>query len=461
MISSSKLKNTLKKYNVPGPRYTSYPTVPAWTENISELDYKKSLSSLKDNELLSLYFHLPFCENLCHFCGCTQIITKDHSISSDYTQVLIQEMQLVVQSLENSNKRVIQIHFGGGTPNFFKPLEMREIFNTIEENFSIENDAEIAIEMHPRTSKKDFCDELKNLGFNRISLGVQDFNPLVQEKIRRYQSYEMTKDMLEYLRQIGFSHFNFDLIYGLPFQSIEGWRDTLEKVIELNPDRLAVYSYAHVPWVRPGQRGFSDEDLPNADLKLELFDIAYRFLLEAGYNLIGMDHFAKESDDLSKAIKNGSIHRNFMGYSTKAEAHQIGFGMSSISLVNGNYFQNRKKLKSYKENIKSNSLATFKGIIIDKDVLIRRELINNLMCNGLIDFDALGEKYEINSLSYFRNEIDLLNYFINDGMLVKLDNNYKLTQEGYLCMRNIAMVFDKYLDNLQRNSKNPIFSKTI
>lgn len=451
----------LHKYDVPGPRYTSYPTVPAWKPAVGPDDFVKSLGSLKAGAPLSLYNHLPFCENLCHFCGCMQVITKRHGRSEEYTRVLIQEIERVVASLPEGCRGVSQLHFGGGTPNFFRPEEMEEIMGTFRRHFKILPDAEVAVEMHPKTSTSTYCQALKQLGFNRISLGVQDFDPYVQQLISRNQTYEVTRDMVEELRGLGFRHFNFDLIYGLPGQSLEGFQRTLDLVLGLRPDRLAVYSYAHVPWVRPVQRSFKDEDIPPPEMKLKLFELAYQFLLANGYQLIGMDHFALQDDELAKALETKTIHRNFMGYSTRADAHQIGFGVSSISYVNGNYFQNNKELPAYYEKICAGQLATFRGYLVERDDKLRRDLITRIMCEMAVDFRDFEKKWQIRFQEYFATELPALQKFVEDGLAELTADQFQVKGQGRLFLRNMAMVFDRYLEPIRRNAINPVFSRTV
>lgn len=456
-----RLKTLLRKYDVPGPRYTSYPTVPAWKDSVTPADFKASLQSLKAGEKLSLYFHLPFCENLCHFCGCTQVITKDRSRSADYLKTLLAEIELVVQNLPADCREVSQVHFGGGTPNFFQPEEMTAIFEAIRSRFTILPDAEIAIEMHPRTSTKAFNRNLKTLGFNRISLGVQDFDQKVQALINRHQNFEMTKALIEELRSLGFDSFNLDLIYGLPGQSRTGWAKSLSQVISLKPDRLAVYSYAHVPWVRPVQRSFSEADLPAPEMKLELFEAAYQAFVGAGFSLIGMDHFAAANDELTIALKEGGIHRNFMGYSTRADAHQIGFGMSAISYVAGNYFQNQKDIRNYVRVIKDGSLATFRGMISSMDDQVRRDLITRLMAAGAVNIPDFEQQWEVSFKDDFAEELEALKPFVGDDLLQITPTRLQVVNEGFLFLRNMSMVFDRYLEKIRTEAVNPTFSRTV
>lgn len=459
MFQAKRLLELLGKYNLPGPRYTSYPTVPAWTTNVTANDYQNSLRALAPN--LSLYFHLPFCENLCHFCGCMQVITKDHSRSRFYVETLLDEMDYVGSLIPDKPTQVSQIHFGGGTPNFLQPEELEDLVKKVRIHYQVLPDAEIAIEMHPRTSTKDFCDKLAELKFNRISLGVQDLDPVVQSLINRHQSYEMTKEMVDYLRSLGFDSFNFDLVYGLPGQTMEGWQKTLDQVLGLHPNRLAVYSYAHVPWIRPVQRTFKDSDLPPPELKLELFHTAYDFFTKNGYRLIGMDHFALKEDELSKAKEDGTIHRNFMGYSTKADAHQIGFGVSSISYVNGNYFQNIKTLKEYETSIKEKKLATYRGFLLNRDDLMRRDLITKLMCHGKILIRDFEKKWGIDFGQTFDGELEKLKDFTQENLVEISQDKVEVIGEGFLFLRNMAMVFDTYLEGVKRRSKTPVFSRTV
>jgi oxygen-independent coproporphyrinogen-3 oxidase len=457
---NTRLKTLLQKYDVAGPRYTSYPTAPVWTPMVTEYHYRKALGSLRPDGNLSLYVHLPFCENLCHFCGCMTVITKDHSRSQEYVETLLQEIDRVASLLPQKMK-VSQLHFGGGTPNFLQPEELKQIVDRARTLFDFLPDAEVAIEMHPRTSTKEFCEMLAALNFNRISLGVQDFDPKVQKLINRHQSYEMTADMIALLRTLGFSSFNFDLIYGLPGQTFETWSRTLEQVLQLKPNRLAVYSYAHVPWLKPYQRSFEDKDLPEPQTKLELFEKAYETFTQNGYRLIGMDHFCLEDDDLAKALDDGSIHRNFMGYSTRADAHQIGFGVSAISYTGGNYFQNEKELGTYQNAIRDERLATYRGHLLSEKDRMHRNVIARIMCTGVIDFDDFSDNWAVGFEENFSAEILKLKGFVEDG-LVEIDTRgIHVTKEGFLFLRNIAMIFDSYLDAARGNANNPVFSRTI
>lgn len=455
------LFNLLKKYDVPVPRYTSYPTVLAWNSSVGANQYAESLQHLGQKDLISLYFHLPFCETLCHFCGCMQVITKDHDRSREYTDALLTELDRVSRLILQSNRSVCQIHFGGGTPNFFRPSEVSSLINKIKTLFHLLPSAEIAIEMHPKTSTEEFCRNLKTLEFNRISLGVQDFDPVVQKLINRHQTFEMTESMMNLLRKLGFNHFNFDLIYGLPGQTMEGWSRTLRQVIQLKPNRLAVYSYAHVPWVRPVQRSFKDGDLPSPEMKIKLFEKAYQVFTQKEYRHIGIDHFALQGDELTNALKMGTIHRNFMGYSTRAEAHQIGFGVSAISYVGGHYFQNEKELKNYYHKLNLGSLAVARGFLLERDDLVRRDLIARIMCQGEVDWNLFEKKWNVNPSRYFEGELKRLAPFVVDGLVKLTKEKITVVGNGFLFLRNIASVFDAYLVDIQQRAKTPAFSKGI
>jgi len=451
----------LQKYDVPGPRYTSYPTVPAWREDLPANSYLQSLQQVSQDDTLSLYFHLPFCENLCHFCGCFKIITKDHSRSQPYLQSLLREIKWVASHLQGSQKKVSQIHLGGGTPNFLQPSELAELMTCVRQHFAVLPDAEIAIEMHPRTSTKEFCDELKQQKFNRISLGVQSFDDQVQKLINRFQSFAQTQEMVEYLRSLGFASFNFDLIYGLPGDSVEKFAKTLDLTLKLNPDRLAVYSYAHVPWKSKIQRSFHDDDLPKPDEKLAMFALAIKTFCENGYVQIGMDHFAKTNDELFLALKNKSLHRNFMGYSTRADAHQIGFGVSSISFISGNYYQNVKDIDLYANGVACGEPVLSRGYELSTEDKIRRDLIGELMCHMQVDLLAFSKKHDLDFVKHFSKECDMLQTFVDDDLVEMTPKTLRITEPGKLALRNVCMLFDEYLDDVRKRSVNPVFSRTI
>lgn len=450
----------LKKYDVPGPRYTSYPTVPLWSESVSSQDFSDHLGQVSSKDVLSLYCHIPFCEQLCHFCGCFKQITKDHSRSAPYVEYLIRELTTVAETLPDLGQPVCQIHFGGGTPNFLSPEELTKIMETVRRLFTLTDDAEVAIEMHPRTSRSEFCEVLKPLGFNRISLGVQDFDPHVQELIHRFQTFERTRAVVTELRDLGFRDFNFDLVYGLPGQTEKGFCKTLDQVLSLDPGRLAVYSYAHVPWKSPVQRAFQNSDLPQPDQKIRLFEIASDFFRQAGYVPIGMDHYAKPSDELTVAWKEGSLHRNFMGYTTRAEAHQVGVGLSAISFVKGHYFQNTKDMSVYQQALSQGCLTTDRGCLVTLEDQRRRAVITDLMCRLKIhkrDFFSTDQAFD----DWFSEEIKDLQAFAQDGLVCCQAEEISVTPLGRLFLRNLAMVFDESLRFQGKTSQGPVFSQTV
>ncbi|EKD52311.1 MAG: hypothetical protein ACD_62C00064G0002 [uncultured bacterium] len=451
----------LNKYDVAGPRYTSYPTLPVWANQVTAADYQTSLSQIRRDDQLSLYVHIPFCENQCHFCACSRIATTDHSLSANYVHTVIKELELVAQNLQNTKAPVTQIHFGGGSPNFLHPAELSLIMRAINKHFDVLQSAELAIEINPKTTSPAFCAVLGREGFNRVSLGVQDFSAQVQQLIHRHQTSEDTQNTLSQLKTHGVTHFNFDLVYGLPGQSLRTFQTTLETVLSLDPDRLAIYSYAHLPWTQDKQRSFDERDLPSNKLKLKLFSEALQFLTAHNYHQIGLDHFAKTNDELYQALKNKTIHRNFMGYSTRAQAHQIGLGATSISFVNGNYFQNEKNVVDYQNLIAKQQLATTKGHLLSHDDTIRRDLINQIMCHQFVDITVFEKKHTIHFADYFKNELLRLKEFAADG-LVTLDNNIlAVTRQGQITLRNIAMCFDAFLHQRDVNTIKTKFSRTI
>lgn len=463
------LTNVLKKYSQPTPRYTSYPTVPAWTDAVTAKEYRQNLNTVVNTSCrgepmcspISLYFHLPFCENQCHYCGCSRIVTSNRNASAGYMQRIVREIGLVSDFIVGANPCirpfVSQIHLGGGSPNFFQPTEISAIMQAARNHFSIAKDAEVAIEINPRPHLEKFYDNLAREGFNRISLGVQDFNDNVQKRINRFQTFDTTRSTINYLRSLGIKHINLDLVCGLPGQSVATFADTLKKTIELSPSRIALYAYAHLPWSFPFQRSFDEKDLPSTDERIRIFELAYNYFTQHGYESIGMDHFARSDDPLCAALKDGTIQRNFMGYTTQANTHQIGFGMTAISFVNGNYFQNQKELAAYEQCIDKRELATAKGRILSRDDAIRRDLIMQIMCQQRIDIPALEKKYNIVFRKYFEKEIPLLNTFVDDQLLKISNTEITVIPPGHLILRNIAAVFDVYLGNNDRKR----FSKTI
>ncbi|HSS45343.1 MAG TPA: oxygen-independent coproporphyrinogen III oxidase, partial [Thermoanaerobaculia bacterium] len=376
----------LHRYNVPGPRYTSYPTAPTWKEDFGAAKYEAVLAesaAAPSPAPLSLYVHLPFCESLCYFCACTVVITgSNHSAEEAYLATLEREIDWVAERA-GSGRRVIQLHWGGGTPTYFTPERMARLAGKLRERFSFGEDAEIGVEVDPRVTTAEHLQTLERLGFNRLSMGVQDFDPKVQEAVDRIQPYEDTRRLVEAARRLGFSSINMDLIYGLPFQTPETFSSTIDRVLEIGPDRLAVYSYANVPWLKKHQT-LLEKHLPEERTKFEIFRTALERFTAAGFEYIGMDHFARPDDELSRARQNRTLHRNFQGYTTKAGTDLIGLGMSAIGSVGNAYVQNARELPSYRAAIESKGTASFRGFRLSQDDRIRRTVIGNLLCHGVV-----------------------------------------------------------------------------
>lgn len=451
----------LRRYDRPGPRYTSYPTAPQFTGLYGENAFRQALRRSNEDLIpppLSLYVHVPFCFSPCFYCGCNRVITRDEQRAAAYVEHLKREISRVA-SLVDQDREVIQLHFGGGTPNFLRPEQIGDIIQTLFSNFRPSESAlrDFSIELDPRTIDADGVAKLASYGINRASLGVQDFDPAVQAAINREQSVEQTEAVLNACRHSGMRSVNVDLIYGLPKQSEQGFSTTLERVIQQRPDRLAVYSYAHLPQLFKAQRQIEASDLPNPETKLALLGLAIDKLGAAGYRYIGMDHFALPDDDLCKAQDQRQLHRNFMGYTTHAESDLIGFGVSSISHVGRLYSQNQRDLPAWQQALAQGHLPAFRGIELDQDDLLRADLIQQLMCHGEVDIRALEAQFEIRFESYFGDCIERLAPLMDD-QLVELDDKFlRATSRGRLLLRNIAMCFDRYLNHDEPRQ----FSKAI
>ena len=451
-------ESLLEKYNISGPRYTSYPTALEFTEDFSSKDYIGCLSNLAEDKSLSLYIHIPFCQNICYYCACNKIITKDRSKAEKYVEYLIKEIQMIAASLGDNKLR--QIHWGGGTPTYLTVQQIAKIMAAIRASFDVpdEESTEISIEIDPRALAIEDIQRLSQLGFNRMSMGVQDFNPIVQKAVNRIQSFEMTRDMIVEARKYGFKSINLDLIYGLPFQNKATFQETLEQVIEISPDRISVFNYAHLPHRFKPQRRIDGEKLPNPVEKLSIFQFIIEKLQETGYLYIGMDHFAKPTDELAIAQKNGQLHRNFQGYTTHEEYQLIGVGVSSIGSIDGHYHQNVRDVDSYYQALDNDQLPSWRGVSVNLDDLIRKAVIFELICHFELNLTAFEQTFAINFTDYFSNEIEMLTPFIEDGLVEISDHQIKVTSSGRLLIRNICMVFDAYLNEL--HSLNS-FSKVI
>ena len=455
----------LRRYDRPGPRYTSYPTAPQFASGFGEAQLREAAVTSNGDPIprrLSLYVHVPFCLSPCFYCGCNRIITRDLSRADTYLARLYREIDLTA-SLFDRDREVIQLHFGGGTPNFLSPAQLREVVDTLRQqfHFSDSRERDISIELDPRfiICLEDVA-ELADIGFNRASLGVQDFDPAVQEAVNRIQSVEQTVAIIEACRASGFRSVNVDLIYGLPKQNPEGFSRTLDTVIRVRPDRVAVYSYAHMPELFKAQKQINAEDIPSAEVKLGLLQLAIEKLTAAGYVYIGMDHFALPDDELAQAQARGGLHRNFMGYTTHADSDLIGLGVSAISHIGDSFSQNPRDLISWQGAIDDGRLPVFRGMRLSEDDQLRADLIQRLMCGGEIPIAALERRYAIDFHEYFSDELERLQPLADDG-LVRIEHDViRVTAQGRLLLRNIAMCFDRYLHQVAEVAA-PHFSRAI
>ena len=447
----------VSKYNRPGPRYTSYPTAPHFSPEVKAGDWSRVITAnnLSADRDLSLYLHLPFCDTLCYFCGCTTVITRNKAHVETYLDHLILELELFGKMM-NPDRKVVQQHFGGGTPTYLEPDQIRRLGGRLQELFPHSADAEIGCEIDPRGLTREHLVALREVGFNRNSIGVQDFNPQVQKAVNRINSESMLREIVGWHNELGFESLNLDLIYGLPFQTPESFEKTLKAILTFNPDRLAVFSYAHVPWMKPNQKLIKEADLPSPDVKLAMLKMIIETLTDSGYVYIGMDHFAKIDDELAIAQREKTLQRNFQGYSTKAGVDIYAFGMSSISQVDSIYAQNTKDINLYQDHIKAGTLPIEKGYILTEEDVIRRNVIMRLMCDLEIDFKNMGRSLNLDFTTHFEKELSNLDEFQQDE-LIKLDTNrLTVTDKGRLFIRNIAMTFDAYLGEGEGR-----FSKTI
>ncbi len=448
----------LLKYDTAGPRYTSYPTAPQFTEAFSFHDLQteiQSTNAVKKAPHLSLYFHLPFCKSVCFFCGCNVTFTSDRKRPTPYTDLLIREMDAVVPLIAQQ-RQVAQLHWGGGTPTFFSPEQLKKLHEATLERFTFRENAEIGLEVDPRETTSDHLKVLQALGFNRLSMGIQDFDPKVQEAINRIQPEGMTKKVFEEARDRGFRSISVDLIYGLPYQTEKSFAVTLEKIIALNPDRIAVFNLAYLPEIIRHQKAIQPETLPSPTEKLSILRRAIHTLTEAGYRYIGMDHFAKPEDELCHAQDQGTLYRNFQGYTTHAGCDLYAFGVSAISQIGHTYTQNKKNIHEYQTAIETNGWATQRGICLTEDDLLRREVIMKLLCDFSLDIKAIEKKYQIDFPTYFADAIQMLVPMEEDGLIRYEKEKIEVTPMGHLLIRNICMPFDAYLKRSETK-----FSRTV
>ena len=452
----------LQQYDVAGPRYTSYPTADRFVEAHGEAQFIQSLEERRASARamtspLSLYVHIPFCASLCYYCACNKIITGNYQKAVDYLGDIKREIDLLLPHL-GQNQTVSQVHLGGGTPTYFKDAELSDLMKWLQSAFQWQVGGEYAIEVDPRTVNDERLHHLWAMGFNRLSLGIQDFDPKVQEAVHRMQSLDQVSALIDTARGIGFSSINLDLIYGLPMQTISGWDNTLESVLQLRPERLALYGYAHLPARFKPQRHIDASVLPQAMQKTTMLTMTLERMQDAGYVYIGMDHFALPQDSLSVAKRQGRLHRNFQGYSTRPDGDLLGLGVSSIGSMGASYVQNAKSLDEYSDLLHQGKLPVVKGVSLTRDDLARRSIIMALMCQGRVEMADIEEAYLLNFASYFSRELIQLKAFVAPG-LVKLDAySIEVTSHGWYVVRAIAMVFDKYV---QTDGQRAHFSKIL
>ncbi len=448
----------LQKYSVPGPRYTSYPTAPYFHTGFGEAEWAEALAVALPERGISLYAHIPFCDSLCYYCGCNMVATRDYSKTQPYLAMLDREMAHTAQRID-ANRVVRQLHWGGGTPTYLHPDDIRRLMAMMHQYFTLAPDAEISCEVDPRELTRAHLEALRESGFNRVSFGVQDMDPAVQQAVNRIQSEALIQQVLDWSRELGFSSINLDLIVGLPKQTIQSFSRTLERVTAWAPDRLAVFAYAHVPWLKKHQKNLIQvADLPDSATRLGLQQTVNEKLGAAGYVNIGLDHFARPEDELVRAQLNKTLWRNFQGYTTHKDCDILAFGVSSISQTADVYMQNEKNLKRYQERVAATGFAVERGLKLTRDDQIRRDAITRVMCDLELDFAAFGSEWGIGFTDYFSDAIAGLRPLADDG-LVKLEaGKVSVTPSGRLFLRNIGMCFDRYLK--QESTDRPRYSKT-
>jgi oxygen-independent coproporphyrinogen-3 oxidase len=449
----------VEKYNKPGPRYTSYPTVPAWKQAFGEAEYREALHELngRPDDELAVYVHVPFCAKACHYCGCNMLVTHDKDEVTAYLDRLEQEIARVTDVI-GTGRRVVQLHWGGGTPNFLKNEQIERVLGMFRTAFAVAPGAEVSLEIDPRIGSPEQAAFLKAAGFNRISLGVQDFEPRVQKAIGRRQSRDKTLEVYHGCREAGFEGVNIDLVYGLPGQTRKSFSETLNEIIGLSPDRVACFSYAHVPWVRPNQEKVDTTIMLKGYEKFALFQLTVDMFRDGGYDWIGIDHFAKKDDELSVALKNRALHRNFMGYATKPAPHMLAFGMSGIGDVCDRFVQNDATYEGWSAAVDQGGLPVVKGHKLNDDDKLRRLAILNIMCNLELPWELTTAAWGRRADELFADSLDQLPPLIEDGLVTRDDFGLRITEKGRYFVRNVAMILDAYLS--QDNDK-PLFSKTV
>lgn len=451
----------LERYDRPGPRYTSYPTAPLFSPEYDSSTYVDQLRQAADrpDEPLSMYVHLPFCHERCTFCGCNVVISPHRGPEEDYLDTLERELDLLALAL-GTRRSLNQLHWGGGTPTFLSPEQCERLFGAITDRFPLADDAEVAIEVDPCVTTMKHLETLASLGFNRISMGLQDTNPEVQRAVKRIQPMELTKEHVDEARRLGFDSVNIDLIYGLPLQTEESFRDCVRSVItELAPDRVACFSYAHVPWIKPHQKQLDEAQLPGGWEKFSLFTGAAREFVDAGYAFIGFDHFAKPDDELARALAEDRIHRNFMGYTVMPAADQVGVGVTSIGDVAGSYAANIKKLPAYKRSIEAGRLPVDRGLIRTPEDDLRRAVIHRIICTLKLDFAWVESTFGVDPRKHFADALAELQPMTEDGLVEVDGTSLTVTPRGRFFLRNLCMPFDAYLQ--AKDGDGPKYSRTV
>lgn len=454
-------RELLQRYAKPGPRYTSYPTAPVWSDSFDAAEARRlyAQNNPADSQApLALYAHIPFCTSLCWYCGCHVKIERDKAkVTGPYLKALKQELALLRAELA-PGRQISQMHWGGGTPTYLSPEDISDLTASIVAAIPRAAGAEFSIEVDPRVTTDEHLQALRESGFNRLSMGVQDFNPEVQAAVHRLQPFEKTAELIHNARKRGFESINIDLMYGLPHQSIESFAATLEQVRELDPDRIALFHYAHVPWLKPAQKLIKSEDLPDTESKTQIFELAIATFLERGYRYIGMDHFAKPDDELTLAQQAGSLRRNFMGYTTQAGVDLYGLGVSSISEIDGHFVQNQREIATYQQQLAAGQLPTLRGMWLSPDDLLRKAVIEELICNGVLDFAAISQRFAIDFERYFAAELQACAPLAEDGLIALNAGQIRVQPRGQILIRNVCMIWDAYL---QAQQGKQMFSQTL
>lgn len=454
-------RGLLSKYAKPGPRYTSYPTAPVWSDDFGPeqaADLYRSNNPTGSTRSLALYFHIPFCRSLCWYCGCNVKITRNTRVTTPYLKAIDAELERVSPMLA-AGRQVSQMHWGGGTPTYLAPDEIEKLVGMVTRRLSFAPDAELSIEVDPRVTRPEHLEALRRCGFKRISMGVQDFDPQVQQAVHRLQTLEATAELIATSRKLGFESINIDLMYGLPHQTVASFTRTLEQVHTLSPDRLALFHYAHVPWLKPAQKLIDQDSVPDSATKLAIFELAIDDFLRKGYRYIGMDHFARPGDELSIAQQQRSLRRNFMGYTTQAGTDLYGFGVSSISEIDGHFIQNAREVDDYQARLENGDLPTLRGMLLSPDDHLRKAVIEELICNCHLEFAAMSARFGIDFSSYFATEIAESVPMAEDGLISLDQAGITVLPRGQILIRNICMIWDSYLRRQAPGER--LFSKTL